>query len=178
MYTPNIFGYKAIHSFVYNTVVPILLSTLHSLSYTTLVQFGETFLSVLLLKFCTSSHCRAYFSSVNTLSKIWSPWLSRHLYSIMFSNSIMEICWITTLHYKALHNLTASISTNSKYIGNSYYLNLCCPANIPSSRLQSLDPSSVWSQSCNRADGLSGTRLLHTTNSLTTNKVCGHIHTI
>ena len=73
MYTPNIFGYKAIHTFVYNTVVPILLSTLHSLSYTTLVQFGETFLSVLLLKFCTSSHCRAYFSSVNTLSKIWSP---------------------------------------------------------------------------------------------------------
>merc|ERR1711873_182806 len=95
----------------------------------------------------------------------------------MFSNSIIEICWITTLHYKALHNLTASISTNSKYIGNSYYLNLSCPADIPSSRLQSLDPSSVWSQSCNHAEGLSGTRLLHTTNSLTTNKACGHIYT-
>ena len=95
----------------------------------------------------------------------------------MFSNSIMEICWITTLHYKALHNLSASISTNSKYIGNSYYFNLCCPANFPSSRLQSLDPRSVWSQSCNHADGLSRTCLLHTTNSLTTNKACGHIYT-
>ena len=156
MYTPNIFGYKAIHPFVYNTVVSRLLSTLHSLSQTTLVQFGDTFLSVLLLKFWTSSHCRAHFSSVNTLSKIGRP--DYHGIFIPLC-SIMEICWITTLHYKALHNLTASISTNSKYIGNSYYLNLCCPANIPSSRLQSLDPSSVWSQSCNRADGLSGTRL-------------------
>ena len=98
MYTPNIFGYKAIHPFVYNTVVSRLLSTLHSLSYTTLVQFGDTFLSVL-LKFWTSSHCRAHFSSVNTLSKIGRP--DYHGIFIPLC-SIMEICWITTLHIQSI----------------------------------------------------------------------------
>ena len=66
----------------------------------------STFLSVLLLKFWTSSHCRAHISSVNTLSKICRP--DYHGFFIPLC-SIMEICWITTLHNKALHNLTASI---------------------------------------------------------------------
>ena len=95
------------------------------------------------------------FFSVNMLSKIGRSDYCYHgtFIPLLLHYSIMEICWITTLLITTQLILTASICTNSKYFGNSYYLNLCCPANIPSSRLQSLDSSSVWSSSCKRADG-------------------------
>ena len=76
-FSPNYFymqSFKAIHTYVHNTVVPLQYYSPHytRCPVTTLVQVGETFLllSVLLLKFWTSSQTAGHVFFVNMLSKI------------------------------------------------------------------------------------------------------------
>ena len=95
MYTPNIcYTSFCIQHCSLKTTLHITLVVLDNTR-----PIWSTFLSVLLLKFWTSSHCRAHFSSVNTLSKIGRP--DYHGIFIPLC-SIMEICWITTLHIQSI----------------------------------------------------------------------------